>query len=516
MLAGYLFTPPSRSYTNVQTAQTMQGYTAARGVMVAGTVTEHGVGVAGVTMAGLPASLVTDSLGRYAGTVEPGWSGTVTPTLAGYTFTPASRTYSSLQVDQTGQSYTAVGPVEVSGTVLLGTSGLAGVTMAGLPGNPVTDSDGHYTATVPPGWSGTVTPTLAGYSFTPPTRTYSNLEADRVAEDYTAVGPVSVSGTVTLGGSGLAGVTMAGLPGRPVTDAQGHYTAVVTYGWSGTATPTLAGYSFTPSSRTYSNLTSNRKNQDYTSVWSVNVSGIVTLGGVGLPGVTMSGLPGSPVTDGQGHYTAPLTLGWSGTATPTLAHHAFTPPSRTYTNVTTAQSGQDYVAVKLAAISGTVTLGGAGLQGVTIAGLPGNPVTDAAGHYSVTVEAGWSGTATPSLAGHAFTPPARVYTSVQVDQADQDYSARTALTVCGTVAFSGAGLPGVTIAGLPGNPVTDAAGNYCASVPVGWSGTATPTLAGYSFTPPSRGFTALAADQAGQDFSSVRVGRARRGLRPGS
>jgi hypothetical protein len=36
-----------------------------------------------------------------------GWSGTVTPTLAGYTFAPASTTYTSVTVDQLTQNYTA-------------------------------------------------------------------------------------------------------------------------------------------------------------------------------------------------------------------------------------------------------------------------------------------------------------------------------------------------------------------------------------------------------------------------
>jgi hypothetical protein len=39
--------------------------------------------------------------------VPQGWSGTVTPSLNGYTFTPTSRSYSSVATDQTTQDYTA-------------------------------------------------------------------------------------------------------------------------------------------------------------------------------------------------------------------------------------------------------------------------------------------------------------------------------------------------------------------------------------------------------------------------
>ena len=62
-------------------------------------------------------------------------------------------------------------------------------------------------------------------------------------------------------------------------------------------------------------------------------------------------------------------------------------------------------------ISGSVTTsGGAGVSGVTINGLPGNPVTDSAGNYSATVPSGWSGTATPAKAGD--TPIAKGVTTL--------------------------------------------------------------------------------------------------------
>ena len=69
--------------------------------------------------------------------------------------------------------------------------GIAGVTMSGLPGNPVTQSDGTYTATVDTGWLGTVTPTLAGYTFTPPSNTHVNVTAN-LTDNYTGAHPDSL------------------------------------------------------------------------------------------------------------------------------------------------------------------------------------------------------------------------------------------------------------------------------------------------------------------------------------
>jgi hypothetical protein len=47
-----------------------------------------------------------------------------------------------------------------------------------------TDPNGHYEVLVSCGWSGTVTPTKAEYTFNPPQRTYSNVIADRLGQDY--------------------------------------------------------------------------------------------------------------------------------------------------------------------------------------------------------------------------------------------------------------------------------------------------------------------------------------------
>ena len=67
-------------------------------------------GVAGATLTytdGHARTVTADSSGNYSLGVSKTWSGTVTPSLAGYTFTPASKTYNSLNANQTGQNYTA-------------------------------------------------------------------------------------------------------------------------------------------------------------------------------------------------------------------------------------------------------------------------------------------------------------------------------------------------------------------------------------------------------------------------
>ena len=292
---------------------------------VSGTVTPA---LANVVMSGLPGSPVTNSSGVYTKTVPYNWSGTVTPIRTGYNFTPASRTYTNVQANQTAQNYTqALQTFTISGTVTLGGNPLANVVMSGLPGSPVTNASGVYTGTVTYNWTGTVTPTLAGYDFTPATRSYTNVQANQAAQDYTAaVQTFTISGTVTSGGNPLANVVMSGLPGNPVTNASGVYTGTVTYNWTGTVTPTLAGYVFTPATRSYTNVRANQASQNYTAVQTFTLT--YTAGANG----SITGV--SPQTVNYG------ASGTAVTAVPATGYHfvqwsdASTANPRTDTNVT--------------------------------------------------------------------------------------------------------------------------------------------------------------------------------------
>ena len=241
----------------------------------------------------------------------------------------------------TAASYTISGYVRDSGS-----TGIIGVSMYGLPGNPTTNSSGYYEATVSSGWSGTVTPLKTGYTFTPSYMTYSNVTSDQSNQNYTGtLNTSTISGYVRDAQSQpISGVSMYGLPGDPSTNASGFYTASVSYGWSGTVTPSNTGYTFSPSSRTYSGITSDQSDQDYTGTLELqSISGYVRDDqSNGIPGVSMNGLPGVPVTNSDGYYYDSVSYGWSGTVTPTEPGYTFVPPSRVYSNVINNQSNQDY------------------------------------------------------------------------------------------------------------------------------------------------------------------------------
>ena len=144
-------------------------------------------------------------------------------------------------------------------------TGLASVTLAGLPGNPVTNAGGYYSATVAFGFSGTVTPLRTGWVFNPPDRSYVHLEGDCSGNDYLGRrATFTISGRVTdEHGMSLAGVVLNGFAGRVVTDIGGNYAASVDYGFSGNVAPLAVGYAFTPTGRAYRNVLASRTADDY-------------------------------------------------------------------------------------------------------------------------------------------------------------------------------------------------------------------------------------------------------------
>jgi hypothetical protein len=106
---------------------------------------------------------------------------------------------------------TAAGPTyQVTGTVTLSGSALSGVNFAATGGVSCTSSDatGGYACTVPQGWSGTVTPSLSGYTFTPPSRSYSSVAANQTAQNYTAATSTGTT-TVWVEDAAPAGATQA-------------------------------------------------------------------------------------------------------------------------------------------------------------------------------------------------------------------------------------------------------------------------------------------------------------------
>jgi hypothetical protein len=244
----------------------------------------------------------------------------------------------------------------ISGTITFNAVALKGVTVTiqGTAFHAVTDGLGNYhIGSIPAGTSGSLVPTLANYSFSPVNIQFAALTANLTAQNFTAtqINPVfySISGTITNGGVGLAGVSVAFSTYTGLTNSAGAYTiSNIPAGTRSRIVPKLAGYDFTPTSITVSGLSSNLVNENFTATALFAVSGEVTDKATGLPlgGVTVTLGALSGVSNATtGIFTIRnVPAGTSGTLTPSLAGKTFTPATITISNLQATIHSQDFVA----------------------------------------------------------------------------------------------------------------------------------------------------------------------------
>jgi len=139
------------------------------------------------------------------------------------------------------------------------------------------------------------------------------------------------------------------------------------------------------------------------------------------------------------------------------------------------------------------------LPGVVMNDLPGGPITDQNGYYSVRVPAGWTGKVAPVKEGFTFTPPERIYDAVRADYTDENYTVSVmTFRISGSV-----GLPDVIMQGLPGDLMTASDGTYQTTVEYGWAGTVRPIKQGYNFEPTSRSYHSVKSDMDNQNYATL-------------
>jgi uncharacterized delta-60 repeat protein len=337
---------------------------------------------AGALLATSTTATTASGAGSYSFPSVPGGQNyTVSPAPGPvYTFTPASKSYTNLSAAQAGQNFAATRKTyAVSGRVLSGTAGLNGVTVqlrngAGSVIATATTAAsasgvaGYYSfPAAPAGLDYTVTPVPGPvYSFTPATRSYTNLSANQSAQNFAAARKTyTVSGRVLLGAAGLNGVTVqlrnssgavirSAVTATSASGAVGSYSfAGVPAGYAYTVTPApSAVYTFTPATRSYASLTAAQANQNFAAARKTySVSGRVAKAGTttGVGGVTMTLRNGSGVvvktatTLADGTYSMTgVPAGVNYVLTPAKAGMTFTPTSKSYTNLSASQAAQNF------------------------------------------------------------------------------------------------------------------------------------------------------------------------------
>jgi hypothetical protein len=154
---------------------------------------------------------------------------------------------------------------------------------------------------------------------------------------------------------------------------------------------------------------------------STVISGNTEIGGATLSYVE-DAVTKTVTSASNGSYSISVPLAWSGTVTPSKPGYAFTPTSRSYTNLQTSQSNQNYVAAMIFYnISGKVGT----LSGATVSYFDTTAktvTTDASGNYTIKIPYGWKGALTPSKLGYVFTPAAiAVSTGLTADLPNQNF-----------------------------------------------------------------------------------------------
>jgi hypothetical protein len=140
------------------------------------------------------------------------------------------------------------------------------------------------------------------------------------------------------GNTGLSNVTVQYPGGSTTTDATGRYIFPVAKGWSGTVTPVKAGVIFTPANRSYSNVTSDKMAQNFTT--SISISGNTEVAGTKLSYNT--GTPKTVTSQTNGNYSFGIPNGWTGLVTPSHPCFTFSPVNRGYANMTASAVDQNY------------------------------------------------------------------------------------------------------------------------------------------------------------------------------
>lgn len=156
-------------------------------------------------------------------------------------------------------NYTISGHIQRSNNTAV--SGVSLALSGSVSGNTTTDSNGDYSFTVAEGGSYTVTPTLAGNSFTPTSRTFNFISGNQTANFTAAFNTFTISGNVQSDGANLQGatVTLSGSQSAlTTTDASGNYSFTANQGGNYTVTVSKNGYVFNPANQAVANLQANQ------------------------------------------------------------------------------------------------------------------------------------------------------------------------------------------------------------------------------------------------------------------
>ena len=352
--SGFTFTPASQAATVSGANLTGVNFSTVT-YTISGTISGAGGNGATVTLSGPASATVTaNSSGAYTFTGLTNGTYTVTPSMSGFTFTPASQAATVSGANLTGVNFSTV-TYTISGTISGAGGNGATVTLSGPASATVTaNSSGAYTFTGLTNGTYTVTPSKTGFTFTPASQAATVSSANLTGVNFSTV-TYTLSGTISGAGGNGATVTLSGPASATVTaNSSGAYTFTGLTNGTYTVTPSKSGYTFSPASQAVTVSGANLTGVNFSTVTSstYTISGSLSPSANGSAAtVTLSGAASATTTaDVSGNYSFSGLASGSYTVAASKAGFAISPASQGVTVNGASVTGVNFTAAIALAI----------------------------------------------------------------------------------------------------------------------------------------------------------------------
>lgn len=200
-----------------------------------------------------------------------------------------------------------------------------------------TATTGAYACKLNAGFTGTISVAAANVTFSPPSASFTNLQAS-VSQNFAGVStkqPVTISGRVIIDRRPAMGQAVyVDAKACTTTATSDAYSCTVPYGWSGTLSVSSSSAIFSPVS--IKSLTANKTLSllGVSKPVPVQISGLVRVNGVARAGVAIQATGASCTsTNAQGMYSCTLMTHGTGSVLPTLGGVTFYPASVAFSNI---------------------------------------------------------------------------------------------------------------------------------------------------------------------------------------
>lgn len=244
----FAFSPASQAVSITTANVTNVNFTATPTFSISGNITPSASGSgATVTLSGAASATATaDSSGNYTFNGLVNGTYTITPAKAGFSFTPASQTATINSANVPSINFTAVAQgFSISGSVSGSGTG-ASVALTGAANATTTaDASGNYIFTGLANGSYTVTPSKAGYAFTPASQTTSISGANVTGINFTAqvIATTNLAIDVKTSKDGSAGSATIASPAFSTASGNELLLAFISTDYLGGANTTVTGVS---------------------------------------------------------------------------------------------------------------------------------------------------------------------------------------------------------------------------------------------------------------------------------